>query len=85
MKKRDAPLILMSPLLGGRKCIPTDFLKLFDSLRHYVTEKFFLIFSQNFYYTIPKLCNHPKTWLWNRPLKTASFQHLYFTFYFLHL
>ena len=47
-----------------------------------VTEKFFLIFSRKIYYTHPNLCNRAKKGLLNIPLKTASFQRLYFTFNF---
>ena len=82
MKKSVAPLSLKGTVQGVRKCIPTDFLKLFDRLMYCIIEKIFLIFSRNFYYSLPKLCNRPKTGMLNIPLKTASFQRLYFTFNF---
>ena len=82
MKKSVAPLILTEPVQGARKCIATVFLKLFGGSKREVTEKIFLIFSRKIYYTIPNLCNRPKTGLLNIPLKTASFQRLYFTFNF---
>ena len=98
MKKSVAPLSLKEPVQGVRKCILPDFLKLFDRLRYCITEKNFLIFSRKNYYPFPKRCNTVKTRLWNIPLKTASFQRLYFNFdfknrnvtymlhfYFLHL
>ena len=80
MKKSVSPLSLKEPVQGVRKCIPPDFLKFFDSLRCCVSEKFFLIFSRKYCYSLPKIYNGAKTRLWNRPLKTASFQHLYFIF-----
>ena len=82
MKKIVSPLSLKEPLQGVRKCIPTDFMKLFDCLRYCVTEKFFLIFSRNNCYSLPKLSNRTKNELWNIPLKTALFQRLYVTFDF---
>ena len=82
MKKSVAPLILDGSVKGVRKCIPPVFLKLFGGSNREVTEKIFLIFSRKIYYTIPKLCNRPKTGLLNIPLKTASYQLLYFTFNF---
>ena len=82
MKKSVAPLILTEPVQGVRKCILPGFLILFGGLKWRVTEKNFLIFSRNFYCTIPNLCNRPKTGMLNIPLKTASFQRLYFTFNF---
>ena len=80
MKKSVSPLSLKEPVQGVRKCIPPKFLMLFDSLRYCVTEKIFLIFSRKYYYYFPILCNESENELWNRPLKTASFQHLYFIF-----
>ena len=47
-----------------------------------MTEKIFLIFSRKIYYSIPNLCNRAKKGLLDIPLKTASFQRLYFTFNF---
>lgn len=82
MKKSVSPLSLKEPVQGVRKCIPSGFLKIFDSLRYCVTEKNFLIFYQKYYYYLLNLCNESKNELWNRPLKTTSFQHLYFTFDF---
>ena len=82
MKKSVAPLILTEPVQGVRKCVLPGFLRLFGNLKWGVTEKIFLIFSQKIYYTLPNLCNRPKTGMLNRPLKTASFQRLYFTFNF---
>ena len=82
MKKSVSPLSLKEPVQGVRKCIPPDFLKLFDSLRYCVTEKIFLIFYRKYYYYLLNLRNKSKNELWNRPLKTASFQRLYFTFDF---
>ena len=82
MKKSVAPLSLKEPVQGVRKCILPDFLKLFDRLRYCITEKNFLIFSRKNYYPFPKRCNTVKTRLWNIPLKTASFQRLYFNFHF---
>ena len=82
MKKSVVPLSLKEPLPGVRKCIPPDFLKLFDSLRYCVTEKFFLIISRNYYYSFQNFRKETKNYLWNSLLKTASFQHLYFIFHF---
>ena len=82
MKKSVAPLSLKGPVQGGRNCILPGFLRLFGNLKWGVTEKIFLIFSRKIYYTIPKLYNAAKTRLLNIPLKTASFQRLYFTFNF---
>ena len=82
MKKSVAPLILTEPVHGVRKCIPPVFLRLFGNLKWCVTEKNFLIFSRKIYYKLPNLCNRPKTGLLNIPLKTSSFQRLYFTFNF---
>ena len=82
MKKSVSPLSLKEPVQGVRKCIPPKFLMLFDSLRYCVTEKIFLIFSRNYYYYLLKTCNESKNELLNRPLKTAAFQRLYFTFDF---
>ena len=82
MKKSVAPLSLKGTVQGARKCIPAGGLRLFGNLKWGVTEKIFLIFSRNFYYHLPKLCNAAKTRLLNIPLKTASFQRLYFTFNF---
>ena len=82
MKKSVSPLSLKEPVQGVRKCIPPKFLMLFDSLRYCVTEKIFLIFYRNYYYSFLNLRKKTKNELWNRPLKTASFQHLYFTFDF---
>lgn len=61
---------------------PTAVSETFRQFEVGVTEKIFLIFSRNFYYHLPKLCNAAKTGLLNIPLKTASFQRLYFTFNF---
>ena len=55
MKKSVVPLGLKEPVQGVRKCIPPDFLKLFDSLRYCVTEKIFLIFNRKNYYYLPNL------------------------------
>lgn len=98
MKKSVAPLSLKGLVQGVGKCILPGFLRFFDNLKWDMTEKIFLIFSRNFYYSLPKLCNRPKTGMLNIPLKTASFQRLYFNFdfknrnvtymlhfYFLHL
>ena len=82
MKKSVASLILDGTVKGVRKCIPPVFLKIFSDSKWEATEKNFLIFSRKIYYTIPNLCNRPKTGLLNIPLKTASFQRLYFTFHF---
>ena len=46
MKKSVVPLILMLPLLGGRKCIPAGFLKIFDSWSIVSLKKFFDFFSE---------------------------------------
>ena len=82
MKKSVVPLSLKEPVQGVRKCIPPDFLKFFDSLRYCVTDKIFLIFIGNYYYYFPNLRKKIKNKLWNRPLKTAAFQRLYFIFDF---
>ena len=82
MKKSVAPLSLKGLVQGVGKCILPGFLRFFDNLKWDMTEKIFLIFSRNFYYSLPKLCNRPKTGMLNIPLKTASFQRLYFTFNF---
>ena len=82
MKKSVTSLILPEPGQGVGKCILPGFLRFFDNLKWDMTEKIFLIFSRNFYYSLPKLCNRPKTGMLNKPLKTASFQRLYFTFNF---
>ena len=82
MKKSVAPLSLKGTVQGARKCIPAGGLRLFGNLKWGVTEKFFLIFSRKIYYKLLNLCNRPKTGLLNIPLKTASFQRLYFTFNF---
>ena len=82
MKKSVAPLSLKGLVQGVGKCILPGFLRFFDNLKWDMTEKNFLIFSRNFYYSLPKLCNRPKTGMLNIPLKTASFQRLYFTFNF---
>ena len=82
MKKSVAPLSLKGTVQGVRKCILPGFLRLFVNLKWGVTEKIFLIFSRKIYYNVPNLCNRPKTGLLNIPLKTASFQRLYFTFNF---
>ena len=82
MKKSVSPLSLKEPVQGVRKCIPPDFLMLFDSLRYCVTEKIFLIFHRNYYYSFQNFRKETKNYLWNRPLKNASFQRLYFTFDF---
>ena len=82
MKKSVAPLSLKGTVQGARKCIPAGGLRLFGNLKWGVTEKFFLIFSRKIYYTHPNLCNRAKKGLLNIPLKTASFQRLYFTFNF---
>ena len=81
MKKSVVPLSLKEPVQGVRKCIPSGFLKIFDNLRYCVTEKFF-DFSRNYCYSLPKIYNGAETRLWNSPLKTASFQCLYFIFHF---
>ena len=67
---------------GARKCIPAGFLRFFGNLKWSVTEKFLLIFYRKIYYRIPNLCKWPEMGLLNIPLKTASFQRLYFTFNF---
>ena len=82
MKKSVAPLILNGSVQSVRKCILPMFLRLFGNLKWCVTEKIFLIFSRKIYYKLPKLCNRPKTELLNIPLKTLSYQLLYFTFNF---
>ena len=82
MKKSVAPLSLKGLVQGVRKCIPLGFLRLFVNLKWSVTEKIFLIFSRKFYCKLPNLWNRSKTGLLNIPLKTASFQRLYFTFNF---
>ncbi len=82
MKKSVSPLSLKEPAQGVRKCIPSGFLKLFYSLKYFLTEKFFLILSRRYYYSLPKMRSGVKTRLWNSPLKTASFQCLYFIFHF---
>ena len=82
MKKSVTSLILTEPVQGVGKRILPGFLSFFDNLKWDMTEKIFLIFSRNFYYSLPKLCNRPKTGMLNIPLKTASFQRLYFTFNF---
>jgi len=61
---------------------PTAVSETFRQFEVGVTEKIFLIFSRKIYYAIPNLCNRPKTGMLNIPLKTASFQRLYFTFNF---
>lgn len=61
---------------------PTAVSETFRQFEVGVTEKIFLIFSRNFYYSLLKLCNAAKTRLLAKPLKTASFQRLYFTFNF---
>ena len=82
MKKSVAPLSLKGTVQGVRKCILPGFLRIFGDLKWSVTGKNFLIFSRKIYYNVPNLCNRPKTGLLNIPLKTASFQRLYFTFNF---
>ena len=82
MKKTVAPLSLKGLVHGVRKCIPWGFLRLFVNLKWSVTEKIFLIFSRKFYCKLPNLWNRSKTGLLNIPLKTVSFQRLYFTFNF---
>ena len=82
MKKSVVPLSLKGLVQGVGKCILPGFLRFFDNLKWDMTEKIFLVFSQNFYYSLPKLCNASKTRLLSKPLKTASFQRLYFTFNF---
>ena len=82
MKKSVAPLSLKGTVQGVRKCILPGFLRLFVNLKWGVTEKNFFDFFSDFYYYLPKLCNASKTRLLNKPLKTASFQRLYFTFNF---
>ena len=82
MKKSVAPLSLKGLVQGARKCIPQGFVRLFGLLKISSTEKSFLIFSRKIYYTHPNLCNRAKKGLLNIPLKTASFQRLYFTFNF---
>ena len=82
MKKSVAPLSWTGTVQGDRKCIPSGFLRLFVNLKWIVTEKNFLIFSRKIYYNVLNLCNRPKTGVLNIPLKTASFQRLYFTFNF---
>ena len=82
MKKSVSPLSLKEPVQGVRKCIPPKFLMLFDSLRYCVTDKIFLIFIRNYYYSFLNLRKKTKNELWNRLLITVSFQRLYFTFDF---
>ena len=82
MKKSVAPLSLKGTVQGVRKCIPLGFIRIFGILKWSVTEKIFLIFSRKIYYNVPNLCNRAKKGLLNIPLKTASFQRLYFTFNF---
>ena len=82
MKKSVAPLSLKGTVQGVRKCILPGFLRLFVNLKWGVTEKNFLVFSRKIYYKLPNLCIRAKTRLLNIPLKTASFQRLYFTFNF---
>ena len=67
---------------GVRKCILPGFLRLFGTLKWGVIEKIFLIFSQKIYYNNQNLCKQPEKGLLKIPLKTASFQRLYFTFNF---
>ena len=45
-------------------------------------KKFFWFFSRKIYYTNQNLCKRPEKGLLKTPLKTASFQRLYFTFNF---
>ena len=80
MKKSVASLILDGTVKGVRKCIATVFLKIFGDSKWEATEKNFLIFSRKIYYNLPNLRNRPKTGLLNIPLKTTSYQRLYFTF-----
>ena len=61
---------------------PTAVSETFRQFEVGVTEKIFLIFSRKIYYKLPNLRTRPKTGLLNIPLKTASFQRLYFTFNF---
>ena len=82
MKKSVAPLSLKRTVQGARKCIPAGFSRLFGDLKWAVTEKIFLIFSRKIYCTLPNLCKWPEMVLLNIPLKTASFQRLYFIFNF---
>ena len=82
MKKSVAPLILNGSAQSVRKCILPVFLRLFGNLKRGVTEKIFLIFYRKIYCKLPNLCNRPKTGLLNIPLKTVSYQLLYFTFDF---
>ena len=82
MKKSVSPLIRKEPVQSGIKCIATVFFEVLDNWKKGIAEKNFLIFYRNYYYYLPKTCNESKNELLNRPLKTASFQHLYFTFEF---
>ena len=69
-------------LAGVGNLFHTPALRLFVNLKWGVTEKNFLVFSRKIYYKLPNLCIRAKTRLLNKPLKTASFQRLYFTFNF---
>ena len=82
MKKKCCATHFDEICAGCWKVHPTGVSDTFRQFEVGCDWKNFLIFYRNICYNIPNFCNWPKTGMLNRPLKTASFQRLYFTFNF---